>query len=140
MIPSVRYYTLPEANAKVKALEERFKAIESHLPAGATLKEQVNDLEIVWGARLLDADCPGREEYFRYKTALDGHEAAVREELAAIHADGIEVKDLATGLVDFYARRGAEIVLLCWKKGEKEIGFWHTLQGGFAGRKPMREF
>ena len=28
-------------------------------------------------------------------------------------------------------------VLLCWKLGEKEIGFWHTPEDGFAGRKPL---
>ena len=140
MIPKVRYYTLAEANARVKDLEARFGEIDKHLKDGEAFKEQVTDLETVWGAKLLDADCPERAEYLRYKEALDQHEAAVRIVVSGIHAEGIEIKDLAAGLIDFYAKRGADTVFLCWKKGEREVGFWHTLQGGFAGRKPVKEF
>jgi len=28
-------------------------------------------------------------------------------------------------------------VLLCWRLGEDEIGFWHGTDDGFAGRKPL---
>jgi hypothetical protein len=140
MGPSIRFYTLAEANARVKDLEERFREIDGHLKDGAGMKEQVTDLETVWGAKLLDEGCPERAEYLRYKEALDRHEAAVRIIISAIHAEGIEVKDLHQGLIDFYAKRGADTVFLCWKKGEREVGYWHTLQGGFAGRKPVKEF
>jgi len=27
--------------------------------------------------------------------------------------------------------------LLCWKLGEDDIGHWHGLEEGFAGRKPL---
>ena len=50
---------------------------------------------------------------------------------------GVEVKDIDEGLVDFPALREGEPVLLCWKLGEDEIRYWHTLEGGFAGRRPL---
>jgi hypothetical protein len=50
---------------------------------------------------------------------------------------GVEVKDLDEGLVDFPALRRGEPVLLCWKLGEPEVGYWHTLDDGFAGRRPL---
>jgi len=50
---------------------------------------------------------------------------------------GAHLKDLDAGLVDFYSRRGQEIVFLCWKEGESKISHWHTLQGGFQSRKPL---
>jgi hypothetical protein len=28
-------------------------------------------------------------------------------------------------------------VYLCWEEGEQEIGFWHDLGAGFAGRRPL---
>jgi hypothetical protein len=64
------------------------------------------------------------------------------EELADLASelddDGIQVKDLDSGLIDFPHRRNSgEIVLLCFKYGEQEITSWHTLEGGFAGRKSL---
>jgi hypothetical protein len=54
-----------------------------------------------------------------------------------IHGLGAIVKDLDDGLVDFPALRGREEVLLCWRLGEDEVGHWHGLDEGFAGRKPL---
>ena len=50
---------------------------------------------------------------------------------------GVQVKDVDEGLVDFPALRGGETVLLCWKLGEEEIRYWHGLEDGFAGRRPL---
>ena len=50
---------------------------------------------------------------------------------------GVLVKDLDRGLVDFPALRRGEEVLLCWQVGEDEVGHWHGLDEGFAGRKPL---
>ena len=54
-----------------------------------------------------------------------------------IHAAGAQVKDLASGLLDFPFERAGETVLLCWRVGEDEIRFWHGIEEGFAGRKPL---
>jgi len=76
----------------------------------------------------------------------DLHEAAetIQREAEAIsacaeqiNAAGAEVKSLEDGLLDFPAKRGHEIVLLCWKLGEDEIHYWHRTDEGFAGRKPL---
>ena len=48
---------------------------------------------------------------------------------------GAQVKDIDEGLIDFPALRGGETVLLCWKLGEDEIRYWHTVEDGFAGRR-----
>jgi hypothetical protein len=50
---------------------------------------------------------------------------------------GAQVKDLDTGLIDFPALRGGETVLLCWQLGEDEIAYWHRIEDGFAGRRPL---
>jgi hypothetical protein len=76
----------------------------------------------------------------------DLHEAAetIQREAAAIsdcaeriNALGAEVKSLEEGLLDFPAKRGDEVVLLCWKLGEDEIHYWHRVDEGFGGRKPL---
>ncbi len=50
---------------------------------------------------------------------------------------GAQVKDVDTGLLDFPALLGEETVLLCWRLGEDEIGYWHRVEDGFAGRRPL---
>jgi hypothetical protein len=60
-----------------------------------------------------------------------------RDTLAEMDEIGVQVKDLEKGLLDFPAVMDGRDVLLCWKLGEKEIGYWHTPEDGFAGRKPL---
>ena len=63
--------------------------------------------------------------------------AGVAQSVNAIHELGGVVKDPDTGLVDFPALiEGAE-AYLCWQLGEDEIEYWHGLDDGFAGRKPI---
>ena len=50
---------------------------------------------------------------------------------------GAQVKDIDEGLIDFPALSGGGTVLLCWKLGEDEIRYWHTLEDGFAGRREL---
>jgi hypothetical protein len=64
---------------------------------------------------------------------------ALRETVERILELGVEVKDLDRGLVDFPAAHPADgsTVLLCWHLGEDEIAYWHGIEEGFAGRKPL---
>lgn len=57
--------------------------------------------------------------------------------LRALEDLGAVVKDLAEGLMDFYSVRGDALIFLCWKLGEDRIRFWHGLDEGFAGRRPL---
>ncbi len=72
----------------------------------------------------------------RRLSVLEAELERLAKELAPI---GCELKDLDRGLIDFPARNGATPICLCWKAGEERIDFWHTLDGGFAGRRPVEE-
>ncbi len=50
---------------------------------------------------------------------------------------GVELKDASRGLLDFPSLYEGREILLCWKGGEESITYWHELQGGYAGRKPV---
>ncbi len=54
-------------------------------------------------------------------------------------AIGVQVKDLDMGLLDFPFKLDDDIVLLCWKYGETSIDYWHGIEEGFQGRKPVDE-
>jgi hypothetical protein len=54
-----------------------------------------------------------------------------------IVAHGAQVKDIDEGLIDFPALSRGETVLLCWRLGEDEIRYWHSVDDGFAGRREL---
>jgi len=61
----------------------------------------------------------------------------LRTALIDLRERDIVLRDLDRGLVDFPSISGEEEIYLCWEEGEPEIGFWHDLETGFAGRRPL---
>ena len=65
------------------------------------------------------------------------HMLAFTSAVQKIQSLGVHVKDFKTGLVDFPYERDGRIVFLCWRPDEDEIGWWHEIESGFAGRRPL---
>ena len=65
------------------------------------------------------------------------HSNRIADLLRQIAATGVVVKDANQGILDFPHLRENREVFLCWKKGEKEVGFWHELDKGFKERRPL---
>ena len=59
--------------------------------------------------------------------------------VARIDALGLTLRDIERGLVDFPALVSGRQVWLCWQHGETAIGWWHDLETGFDGRRPLAE-
>ena len=59
--------------------------------------------------------------------------------VARIDALGLTLRDIEHGLVDFPALVSGRQVWLCWQRGETAIGWWHGLDTGFSGRRPLAE-
>jgi hypothetical protein len=49
----------------------------------------------------------------------------------------IELRDVATGLVDFPAVMEGREAYLCWRLGEEDVAHWHFPEEGFPGRRPL---
>ena len=73
------------------------------------------------------------------KAARDAAARQLKDALADIDGLGVQVKDLDIGLLDFPCLVDGETILLCWKVGEERIAFWHGLEEGYAGRKPISD-
>jgi hypothetical protein len=129
-----RSFTPEEANA---SLDEVRPLVERLVAAKRTLDEAQERHDGL--ARSISGNGGGirpddlaelRGELGRRAEALAG----IVEEIRAI---GVLVKDLDAGLVDFPSIRDGEEVLLCWRLGEDRVAFWHGLEDGFAGRRPI---
>jgi hypothetical protein len=66
--------------------------------------------------------------------------APIQEALDALNAEGIVLRDIEQGLVDFPARAtDGRPFWLCWVVGEPEVAFWHWPEDGFGGRAPISD-
>jgi hypothetical protein len=129
-----RFFTVEEANEALESLRPIAERMVAHRRALA--EAQVRQAELVAQIAGNGGDLsPGevRDAAAEVAREVEGIAECVRQ----IDEAGVQVKDLDEGLLDFPARRGDEDVLLCWKVGEPEVGFWHGLEEGFAGRKPL---
>lgn len=59
------------------------------------------------------------------------------ENIEKLEDMGCLIKDLDTGLMDFYHRFEGRDIFLCWKLGERDINFWHEVDSGYMGRKQI---
>ncbi len=68
---------------------------------------------------------------------LKAAEARVSELASQVTADDVQLKGFAPLLLDFPGELDGEPVLLCWLEGEAELGWYHRLDLGFLGRRPL---
>ena len=61
----------------------------------------------------------------------------MRNALVELQAMEVVLRDLDRGLVDFPALRDGREVFLCWEEGEDEVRFWHDVDSGYGGRRPL---
>jgi hypothetical protein len=121
-----RHYTLDEANAALGWVEQTIGELR-------TAREGLSDEEtreaLAEAGPQNGGGGPGRvvsEAFLQLRAAL------VRLQEAEV-----VLRDLDRGLVDFPSLRDDREVYLCWLEGEDEIGHWHELETGFAGRQPL---
>lgn len=88
---------------------------------------------------ILGGSIPAHEELTKKKAEGLRLTAQLKEAIDRIQATGCVVKDMDEGLVDFPSLVDGQEVYLCWKLGEERIAYWHGLEEGFAGRKPLDE-
>ena len=129
-----RYFTVEQANealAGVRPLAERMVEHHRALREAEARRAELSSSIGGNGGDIVPSDLA------EVVQALEREQEAIARCIAGINELGGVVKDLALGLVDFPALRGGHEILLCWHVGEDEIGFWHGIEEGFAGRKPL---
>lgn len=127
----VRLFSVRTANAelaRLRPLVARLPAIRRELEHTIELLEAISPAERANGRRFAA---------FPLEQRIRELEDEVGDLAEAFDAAGVLIKDVEMGIVDFPARLNGGIVLLCWRIDEPAIGFWHELEDGFDGRKPI---
>jgi hypothetical protein len=129
-----RVFTLEEANAAVVELRPVVERMVEHGRRLAAAQRRQTKLVTQIAGNGGDMQ---PSDFRELATEIQAEADAVAACAERVNAAGAQIKSLQEGLLDFPARRGEEDVLLCWKLGEDEIEYWHGVDEGFAGRKPL---
>ena len=130
-------FTVAEANALLPTIIPLIEQLQGLQRSIAQTTQQLNEAEAKATAgnghsiQSLKAEIRDLTEH-QLQLAEAFHSA-----LAQLEDLGAMLKDLTTGLIDFYGLHDGEQIFLCWKLGEDRIRFWHTLEAGYAGRQPL---
>jgi hypothetical protein len=131
-----RLYTIEEARdalprviAIVQRVREAYVALR-RIQATVTAQQR----GVVGDGHFVDANpWAGDDEDDGGNAHADTLESGARE----LDALGVEIKDIERGLFDFRSLRDGEVVYLCYMLGEPELAYWHRVEDGFAGRRPL---
>jgi hypothetical protein len=130
----MRHFTPEEANAElehVRPLVEQLVATRQEHMAALERQEELERKIKGNGGGIPPAELASAT------AEVDDVARQLAQLVDEITSHGAQVKDLDSGLIDFPARRRGETVLLCWQVGEDEIAWWHRVEDGFAGRRPL---
>jgi hypothetical protein len=131
----MRFFTEEEAN---EALEAVRPLAERLVGARRRLVHVAGRLEEVEGTVSGNGGGLDPEQVRELQEQAAEAAADIAGLVTDLEALGVQVKDLDEGLIDFPAQHPkGDTVLLCWRLGEDAVRYWHGLEEGFAGRKPL---
>jgi len=131
-----RVFTISEVNALIPTLS---LFVAQQLREQSRIEQGLAELTRLQGETPLtlehaDSDAP---EVRRLKADLRRRVTRYEAGWSKVRELGGVVKDPQIGLVDFYGRVEGRVVWLCWRYGEDSLGYFHGLDEGYAGRRPI---
>jgi hypothetical protein len=126
-----RLFTVDEANALLPTVRP---LVEEILESIRRLKSKS---ETVIRKEELDPDAPNLMDRLRQDGEIARLIGQVKGLVDEIHTYGCMCKGVEQGLIDFPCMLGSEVVFLCWQVGEPSVSYWHRVEDGFAGRRPL---
>ncbi len=132
-VTSKRYFTPANAEAMLPLVRSIVKDISELAHSLRDRHERLNRLQQGGVGKGVITESQLEEE----QAAWDRESDRLKECVTELTQLGLEIKDPYSGLVDFPCRQENREVYLCWKLGEEKVGWWHEVDAGFAGRKPL---
>ena len=133
---SERLYTVDEVNALLPKVIARWETV---MQLRQQLKGLYQELEAAGAPPGHAAPADASAKVARDRAVFDGLAEALKDEVEAINATGCVIRDIESGLCDWEGEHEGRIVWLCWRYGERELGWFHELDAGFRGRRPISE-
>ncbi|HEX3775612.1 MAG TPA: DUF2203 domain-containing protein [Polyangiaceae bacterium] len=131
-----RVFTISEVNALIPDLSE---LVGDQLREQSDIEHDLAELTRLSGVTpdSLEPGADDRPEVLRLKHDLKKRIQRYEAGWARVQTMGGVIKDPQIGLVDFYGRIGEKLVWLCWRYGEDSLAYYHELESGYRGRRPL---
>ena len=126
-----RFYSIDQANARLRDLGPILHKLKADRDAVADAQRELVRFRATNGNRRHAEELKAREDGIRDRVFR------MERYVAQIVAWDVTLRDIETGLVDFPALVNGRQVCLCWRLGEDAVAWWHELEAGLAGRKPL---
>ena len=127
-----RYFSLDQANRAILDVAPLLARLREVQGSALQTKER---LDLLW--QRLETGEPVLDEIATLQQRLDADSQEFGSIVGGLEEIGCLLRDVEVGLVDFPAHTGSSEIYLCWKLGEDVIHYWHGLDEGYAGRKPL---
>lgn len=119
-----RRFTVQDANAELVELRERLPRLRDARHALIRASQRITEAVASDGGGVAGKDWFGAQQ-------------RLKAEVVYLAERGILLRDPETGLVDFPGEVDGRGVFLCWRLGEDELAWYHEVDSGFSGRKPL---
>lgn len=134
-----RYFDIDDANAALTEVAPLLATLADQRAELIRLRDHSLARPSTSGGGAGDDSDPDPAETRRVRLRMQGVIDQMSAAVARIDALGITLRDIERGLIDFPALVSGRQVWLCWQLGEDDVAFWHELETGFGGRRPLVE-
>jgi len=129
-----RLFTVKEASDLIPWLEEKLKELALLY---SRLRQAQSDYQDLSRRRNNNGHSSSDEEIESARKDVTRFSGQIESGMEVILQEGILIRHIENGLVDFPSLREGREVYLCWLLGEKDIGFWHETNVGYSSRQPL---
>ena len=131
MSAATRTFTVEQANRMLPLVRRIVRDIvDTHRTWSSAVKAYENAATWTRADSQATQLAPLEKEVHRLAAEIEGYLTELREL-------GVDFKGFDQGLVDFPGERDGRTICLCWKLDEDEVGFWHEVTDGYAGRQRL---
>jgi hypothetical protein len=131
--PNKRFFTVEQANKMLPLVRA---VVQDIVPLAQNLIERRERLLKARPSERVKRSEGHQEELDQMQQEFARDAARLEEYMDELRELGVDLKG-ADGIVDFPGLRDGREVCLCWKLGEPEVGHWHDVDAGFAGRQKL---
>ena len=131
----MKTFTITEAQALLPTADALLERATQARQGAAAIEERMLQLRMrIFHSGGLAVDVAAA---YRDAAELGRLNETANQALEELSAAGVQLEDMEAGLLNFPFLLDGEVVLLCWRRGEEKIRYWHGLDESYSDKRPL---